>query len=220
MKDENHIGIEETGTNPNPQFTIRNPQWTGHARNGKVARLPHEIRQIVNTMLNDGHPYPAIVRRLAELGYPALTVHNIGRWRRGGYEDWLDAQDELDLEKIRAQTFSETVKEFQDGSDLENASETVLALHLFRVLQDLDYNKTGDPLGDRLNKFLRLQRAATRQTAERTRRERLNFHKETKETGFLHQLLADPKKLTSFLGQLRAKLSEPPDTAPNCGKLH
>ena len=62
-------------------------------RQGKVARLPSQIRNLVNIMLNDGCSYSTIVRRLAELGHPGLTIHNISRWRKGGYEDWLAAQE-------------------------------------------------------------------------------------------------------------------------------
>src|SRR5436309_1131263 len=101
------------------------------ARQGKVARLPNEIRNLVNTMLNDGCPYPAIVRRL---GHPGLIVHNISRWRKGGYEDWLGAQEKSDLEKLRAESTADAVKHFRDPSALAEASEVLLADNTFRAL--------------------------------------------------------------------------------------
>src|SRR5438034_3005927 len=58
------------------------------ARTGKIARLPDEIREIVNTMLHDAAPYAAIISRLAELGYTGFLKQNISQWRNGGYQDW------------------------------------------------------------------------------------------------------------------------------------
>src|SRR5438094_1837195 len=91
-------------------------------RQGKVARLPNQIRNLVNTMLNDGCSYSTIVRRLAELGHPRLTVHNISRWRKGGYEDWLAAQEKFDLEKLRAEITNDAIKDLKDPSALHDAS--------------------------------------------------------------------------------------------------
>jgi len=180
--------------------TLSSP--SGHARHGKVARLPDAARQVVNTMLNDGHSYRAISSRLTELGHPGITDHNLSRWRHGGYEDWLDAQDKFDLEKLRDEGLREMVKEFQDSSALENASETLVALQVFRALHEDEV----DPCS---SKFLQLLRAAGRQSAERTRRDRLKFDKQVKDADVVNQLLADPKKLMSVLGQLRGKLSTP-----------
>src|SRR5438477_3126785 len=57
--------------------------------NGKVARLPHLIRALVNTMLDDGFTYKAIVSKLEQLGYPGFLEQNISRWMKGGYQSWL-----------------------------------------------------------------------------------------------------------------------------------
>src|SRR5437660_4468655 len=109
-----------------------------HVRHGKVARLPNQIRNLVNTMLNDGCSYSTIVRRLAELGHPRLTVHNISRWRKGGYEDWLAAQEKFDLEKLRAEITNDAIKDFKDPSALHDASETRAAFITFRALRAID----------------------------------------------------------------------------------
>src|SRR5947207_10111750 len=108
------------------------PQRTHRAnsvRQGKVARLPNEVRDVVNIMLNDGCSYNTIVRRLAELGHPGITIHNISRWRKGGYEDWLASQEKFDLEKLRAEITAEAVKSFKDPSALAEASEVLLAVN-------------------------------------------------------------------------------------------
>src|SRR4051794_10665399 len=109
-----------------------------HVRNGKVARLPAAIRESINVMLNNSETYSAVARKLEEMGYPGVSVQNLCRWRSGGYEDWLADQDKFDIEKLRAETFSQTIKEFagNDGA-LEKGNETLLALHIFRALQEL-----------------------------------------------------------------------------------
>ena len=61
-------------SNPQPA-TSDNP---AHRRNGKVARLPKELRELVNVMLSDGTPYPAIIQKIAERGH-ALNPDNLSR---------------------------------------------------------------------------------------------------------------------------------------------
>src|SRR5438034_16393 len=150
-----------------------------HVRHGKVARLPNAIRNLVNTMLYDGASYPAMVRRLTELGYPGFSVHNICRRRKGGYEDWLAAQEKFDLEKLRAESTAEAVKSFKDPSALAEASEVLLAVNTFRALREIQRRPADEFLNDPSNTFLHLARIANRQTAERTRRERLEARKGT-----------------------------------------
>ncbi|EEF58477.1 hypothetical protein [Pedosphaera parvula] len=42
-------------------------------RNGKIARLPNEVREKVNQMLEDGVTYPKIVEHLAGLGHKDVS---------------------------------------------------------------------------------------------------------------------------------------------------
>src|SRR4051812_2436480 len=95
------------------------PQRT---RNGRVARLPKEIRERVKQMLDNNVTYPAIVKALAALGYPGLSTHSIRRWKWGGYQDCLRSEEQRDLEKVRSETFLGFAKEFKDPSELGEAS--------------------------------------------------------------------------------------------------
>ena len=176
---------------------------------GKVARLPNEIRNLVNTMLNAGASYSTVVRRLTELGHPGFTIFSICRWRKGGYEDWLAAQDRADLERLRAESFTEAVKEFKDPSAFTDASERLAALNTFRALQEIESRPAEELLNDPSSTFFRLARIINRQIAERTRRERLQLRKQCAETEFIEQLLADPEKLKALLLQIRARVSSP-----------
>ena len=52
-------------------------------RNGHVARLPKEIRQRINQMLDDGLPYAQIIKNLGPKRKKLDTSH-IGSWKTGG----------------------------------------------------------------------------------------------------------------------------------------
>jgi hypothetical protein len=181
-----------------------------HVRNGKVARLPAGIRESTNVMLNNGHPYSAIARKLKTMGYPGISVQNLCRWRRGGYEDWLAAQDKFDLEKLRAENLTQAVKAFHDSSSLEEGNRTLLALHIFRSLQELQGCPSEKLLESGGSKLFRLIRLASAQSAEQTKRERLEFNKEVHETDLVDQLLSNPNKLNSILDKIRERLTGSP----------
>ena len=66
-------------------------------RTGKVARLPKEIREIVNQLIEDGCTYLYIIKRLEELGHPGFFNSNISRWRTGGYQTWLREKEARSL---------------------------------------------------------------------------------------------------------------------------
>ena len=69
------------------------------ARVGKIARLPDDIREVINRRLKDGHPAKDIVAWLNEQptvkavlekefdGEP-ITEVNMTAWKSGGYVEW------------------------------------------------------------------------------------------------------------------------------------
>jgi hypothetical protein len=82
----------------------RQPSTPGHplattrafkpkARNGKIARLPHVERDMVNRMLRNSIAYDKIREALSEHGIH-VTERNISNWKtRGGYKEWCVEQD-------------------------------------------------------------------------------------------------------------------------------
>src|ERR1041384_1812370 len=72
-------------------------------RNGKVARLPEATRERINVMLDDGVRYRDIIKALAQPGGPALpypiSEMNLSNWRRGGHQEWLRRQQQLELDR-------------------------------------------------------------------------------------------------------------------------
>src|ERR1700679_838751 len=76
---------------------------SGRARNGKIARLPHTIRETLNERLRDGVPYDSLLSWLNSLpevrevlqkhfeGAP-IVEQNLSRGRCGGYLGWVENQ--------------------------------------------------------------------------------------------------------------------------------
>lgn len=77
-------------------------------RNGKIARIPLDIRNELNQRLADGeqgkhlvawlndHPE---VQEMLDLDFNRcpITEQNLSEWKKGGYEDWRLHQENLEL---------------------------------------------------------------------------------------------------------------------------
>jgi hypothetical protein len=65
-------------------------------RKGNVARLPKELREKINSMMDDGATYPQIIEELEKSISPQLpysiSVNNLSNWFEGGYQDYLRDQ--------------------------------------------------------------------------------------------------------------------------------
>ena len=77
-------------------------------RNGKIARLPREVREQLNRRLYDGEPGVGLVEWLntltevqevvrAEFGGRPVREQNLSEWKQGGYRDWLAQQEALEM---------------------------------------------------------------------------------------------------------------------------
>lgn len=79
-------------------------------RNGKIARLPHEIREELNRRMRDGERGKQLLAWLNALpqtievvvrdfGGVAVSKQNLCEWRRGGFKEW-QARQELYGKKV------------------------------------------------------------------------------------------------------------------------
>jgi hypothetical protein len=68
---------------------------------GKIARLPHTIREALNRRLMDGHPAAGILTWLngfkpvqeilaAQFNGQPINKQNLSNWRHSGYQQWLE----------------------------------------------------------------------------------------------------------------------------------
>lgn len=72
--------MTETTLTTYPQISVLNPPLSSR-RNGKIARLPKESRDIINRMLDDGIPYHVIIDELGEAG-EVLNTQNLTNWNK------------------------------------------------------------------------------------------------------------------------------------------
>ncbi len=77
-------------------------------RTGKIARLPHQIRDQLNQRLFDGQKAKSILSWLnllpevssilqSEFSGRPINAVNLTEWRTGGYRDWLVRQEALKM---------------------------------------------------------------------------------------------------------------------------
>ena len=76
-------------------------------RTGKIARLPHQLRDQLNQRLHDGEPGVELIKWLNSLpevqavlaehfaGVP-ISPQNLSEWNNGGFLDWLTTQELLE----------------------------------------------------------------------------------------------------------------------------
>jgi hypothetical protein len=105
------------------------------ARNGKIARLPREIREELNRRLQDGEPggpllawlsaLPAVSAVLArDFGGGVISKQNLSEWRAGGFTEW----------QARQETLTQARELAVDATELVAATEGRLTDHLATVL--------------------------------------------------------------------------------------
>lgn len=74
------------------------------SRSGKIARLPHDLRDQLNRRLQNGEQSDTILPWLnnlpetktllaAEFDSHPINRQNLSEWRKGGYRDWLVRQE-------------------------------------------------------------------------------------------------------------------------------
>jgi len=127
-------------------------------RNGKIARLPSDIREKLNRRLRDGEPGTRLVDWLNGLpevrkvlkdqfGGRPVSGQNLSEWKQGGHQDWLRHQDVLSfVRRLREKTaelrlaagdFSYEAFENEDKEDVSEYLAVVLGAELARAACDL-----------------------------------------------------------------------------------
>lgn len=105
------------------------------ARNGKIARLPRDIREELNHHLQDNEPggtllpwlnaLPAVQAVLArEFGGVPVSKQNLSEWRTAGFVEW----------QARQETLAQARELAADATELAAATDGRLTDHLATVL--------------------------------------------------------------------------------------
>jgi hypothetical protein len=104
-------------------------------RNGKIARLPREIREQLNRSLANGEKgiklvewlngLPDAQRLLAsDFGGREITEQNLSEWKQGGFREW----------ETRQETLAQARELAADAMELSEAADGSLADHLAMTL--------------------------------------------------------------------------------------
>ena len=115
------------------------------ARNGKIARLPREIRDKLNCRLQNGEQgtpllewlngLPQVRQTLVEgFGGSPISKQNLSEWRTGGHAEWQARQETLDQARELAADATE-ITAATDGR-LTDHLATVLAVRYAALLQE------------------------------------------------------------------------------------
>src|SRR4051812_33983377 len=103
-------------------------------RNGKIARLTKEVREVVNQMIRDGAEYSQVVEELRVRGHADVRPRNVSRWYQGGYQDWLREQGHLE-ELRREREFAGKLLKENAGSSLHEAGLQLMTMQMLRLLE-------------------------------------------------------------------------------------
>jgi hypothetical protein len=168
-----------------------------NSRVGKIARLPHAVRNLLNQRLHDGEPGPRLLAWLnalpevqavlaAEFAGRPINAQNLSDWKQGGYRDWVAQQEALAV----AQRLGEDAAELQAAGrpPLTDTLAAWLAARYavatrqlaategvahWRRLRELCADLAELRRGDHSAERLRLEREHLALARERTERERI-----------------------------------------------
>src|SRR4051794_39650389 len=105
------------------------PSGTRMPRNGKIARLPKPVRDIVNRMLFQHIPQERIAEALDEIGIH-VTQRNISNWKtHGGYREWRLAQEHAIQLHVHQDNLIDLIRR-HDGSELPEVGLQAAATQL------------------------------------------------------------------------------------------
>lgn len=153
-------------------------------RVGKIARIPHVIREELNRRVENGelgvklvpwlNAQPEVQKILAEqFGGRLITNQNLSEWKYGGYADWVrnrDTQNEL------REMMEEARQLDQKGADKNGGFVgylgTFLVVELAEAIDNL--HKTKNP-ADRLKIFRKLSMELSRLRTDHSRERRLEL---------------------------------------------
>jgi hypothetical protein len=129
-----------------------------HSPKGKVSRLPAKVRNELNEMLYDGSSYTKIIAWLDEHGYPGFNEMNISRWREGGYQAWLNAQERHDRRDFLRELAEQTKS---DDSAFHDASIHLAQLQFFEALNGLEGADLAIMVKENRKEFIQLLKTFT-----------------------------------------------------------
>jgi hypothetical protein len=113
------------------------------ARQGKIARLPHALREEVNLRLMDGQTSGVILSWLNAEGQAmkvweahfegmAASPQNLSEWRSGGYREWIARREKADNLKTLSSFAVDLAK---SGGHIADGAAAILSGHILEALE-------------------------------------------------------------------------------------
>lgn len=124
-------------------------------RKGKIARLPHTVREELNARLHDNQDGTRILKWVNESqelrGAAAISPQNLSEWRAGGFADWMAKQDKVERTKQLAEYCLRIGAAGGGSMDLPAA---IAGGQLMEVLEDFDASTLKDLLREKPESWL------------------------------------------------------------------
>ena len=154
MNDENLIQVAPQPALPNPTNDT-----SDHALVGKIARLPHDIREQLNQRLLDGQSGAEILPWLNELRavkdilraqFDGVAIHkqNLSVWRQNGFQRWLRQKRRVSTLKERCQYAAQISQ-----ADAGHLAPAAAAAASDKILECLDAASAEDTNPDNIIKY-------------------------------------------------------------------
>ncbi len=130
-------------------------------RRGLVARLPKNVRDRINEMIQDGFTYLKIIEALGNDG-ETLNEDALSTWRAGGYQDWLRQGQLTEMLKTRHEFASRLVQQSGEGTNASQAILQIIAVNLCEFLGGTDPSNIRDTMLSDSDKFTRFVNSMVR----------------------------------------------------------
>ena len=124
----------------------------------KIAKLPKPLRDLINTMLDDGFPAREVIAKLQASTDPPLPYRisemNISDWKNTGYRRHLAQQERLTLVQANREDAGEMVSS-HDITTLPEATLQILANQYYEFLCDFSPETLKQKISEDPLKYIR-----------------------------------------------------------------
>src|SRR6185503_3352399 len=126
-------------------------------RRSQIGRLSKEVREQVNAMLDDGATNPQVSAWLAENGHGEFNDMVISRWRNGGFQDWLIAQERT---ADREHTHELALEQASAGDTAyHDAGVNIVAEEFYTAFNRLNFDELAAKARENPDKIINLLKA-------------------------------------------------------------
>jgi hypothetical protein len=170
--------------------------------NGKIARLPVQLRDRINTMIRDCVPYKTIIKTLGRR-VRHINERNFTNWKNNGHKHWLKEQEQIDLMQ-KASNLAFAAATSNKAMVVHQASLHLVATQLKEALTDLNTQSIREALQGDPENFTRIVNALARLSEGGLRFERYHAELADKKAELAKHIAAGKKN--GFTPEVIAKM--------------